>query len=147
MRCFNFVVCFGVLSLFLLVFVSTYGTDENLEHEIDRKQRAVDESIVLAHSYLMQHDLRPRMHTPSALAEQPQDDTNAELRRVGIQIKSDSDKLAKKWSELKKQVNAWSRIIDDAHAKMEHLKELGKKLFDDESCDANPCFLCDLDIW
>lgn len=49
------------------------------------------------------------------------DDTNAELRRVGIQIKSDSDKLAKKWSELKKQVNAWSRIIDDAHAKMEQL--------------------------
>uniref|UniRef100_A0A915ACG1 Dystrophin n=1 Tax=Parascaris univalens TaxID=6257 RepID=A0A915ACG1_PARUN len=94
---------------------------KNLEHEIDRKQRAVDESIVLAHSYLMQHDLRPRMHTPSALAEQPQDDTNAELRRVGIQIKSDSDKLAKKWSELKKQVNAWSRIIDDAHAKMEQL--------------------------
>uniref|UniRef100_F1KRR6 Protein detached n=1 Tax=Ascaris suum TaxID=6253 RepID=F1KRR6_ASCSU len=36
-------------------------------------------------------------------------------------IKSDSDKLAKKWSELKKQVNAWSRIIDDAHAKMEQL--------------------------
>uniref|UniRef100_F1KPP3 Dystrophin-1 n=1 Tax=Ascaris suum TaxID=6253 RepID=F1KPP3_ASCSU len=94
---------------------------KNLEHEIDRRQRGVDESIVLAHSYLMQHDLRPRMHTPSALAEQPQDDTNAELRRVGIQIKSDSDKLAKKWSELKKQVNAWSRIIDDAHAKMEQL--------------------------
>ncbi|VDK43703.1 unnamed protein product [Anisakis simplex] len=103
---------------------------KNLEREIERRQRSIDECITLSHSYLMQHDLRPRMHTPSALAS-PSDETqrivdiavdsNAELRRVGIQIKSNSEKLSKKWNELKKQVNVWSRIIDDAHAKMEQL--------------------------
>lgn len=98
---------------------------KNLEREIERRQRGVDECITLAHSYLMQHDLRPRMHTASALSEEAShpadDDSKAELRRLGLQIRSDSDKLVKKWGELKKQVNTWSRIIDDAHAKMEHL--------------------------
>lgn len=43
------------------------------------------------------------------------------MRRLGLQIKSDSEKLLKKWDELKEQLSAWSRIIEDAHTKMEKL--------------------------
>lgn len=49
------------------------------------------------------------------------DDENMELRRIGIQIKSDSDRLVQEWSELREQLNAWARIIHDANAKMEKL--------------------------
>uniref|UniRef100_A0A158Q6S4 Dystrophin n=1 Tax=Elaeophora elaphi TaxID=1147741 RepID=A0A158Q6S4_9BILA len=75
------------------------------------RQRDVDECVTLAHSYLMQHDLRPRMRN----------EENTELRRVGIQIKSDSDRLVQEWGELREQLNAWACIINDANAKMEKL--------------------------
>ncbi|VDO37439.1 unnamed protein product [Onchocerca flexuosa] len=86
------------------------------------RQRDVDEVVTLAHSYLMQHDLRPRIRSTSTLApDEENDDENAELRRVGIQIKSDSDRLVQEWNELREQLNAWARIIYDANAKMEKL--------------------------
>ncbi|VDN18671.1 unnamed protein product [Gongylonema pulchrum] len=87
-----------------------------------RRQRDVDECIKLAHSYLMQHDLRPRMRSTSVLVpDEEAENGNAELRRVGIQIKSDSDRLGEKWAELREQLGAWTRIIVDAHAKMEKM--------------------------
>ncbi|KAL3998482.1 EF hand family protein [Acanthocheilonema viteae] len=94
---------------------------QKLEHEMKLRQRDVDECVTLAHSYLMQHDLRPRMRSTSTLAPDEENDENAELRRVGIQIKSDSDRLVQEWSELREQLNAWACIIYDANAKMEKL--------------------------
>ncbi|KAM3720398.1 Dystrophin-1 [Dirofilaria immitis] len=95
---------------------------QKLENEMKLRQHNVDECITLSHSYLMQHDLRPRMRSTSTLApDEENDDENAELRRVGIQIKSDSDRLVQEWSELREQLNAWARIIHDANAKMEKL--------------------------
>ncbi|VDK87103.1 unnamed protein product, partial [Onchocerca ochengi] len=95
---------------------------QKLELEMKLRQRDVDEVVTLAHSYLMQHDLRPRIKSTSTLApDEENDDENAELRRVGIQIKSDSDRLVQEWNELREQLNAWARIIYDANAKMEKL--------------------------
>ncbi|VDO20139.1 unnamed protein product [Brugia timori] len=99
---------------------------QKLEHEMKLRQRDVDECITLAHSYLMQHDLRPRTRSTSVLSPDKENgqyfyDENAELRRVGIQIKSDSDRLVQEWNELREQLNAWAYIIHDANAKMEKL--------------------------
>ncbi|VDM97496.1 unnamed protein product [Thelazia callipaeda] len=95
---------------------------QKLEQEMKIRQREIDKCITLAHSYLMQHDLRPRMRSTSVLAADTEnDDENNELRRVGIQIKSDSDRLGQKWVELREQLDAWARIIADAHSKMEKL--------------------------
>ncbi|EFO24688.2 utrophin [Loa loa] len=95
---------------------------QKLEHEMKLRQRDVDECVTLAHSYLMQYDLRPRMRSTSALVpDEENDDENLELRRVGIQIKSDSDRLVQEWGELREQLNAWACIIHDANAKMEKL--------------------------
>lgn len=43
------------------------------------------------------------------------------MRRIGIQIKSDSDRLVREWNELRELLNAWTCIIHDANAKMEKL--------------------------
>uniref|UniRef100_A0A1I8EJT8 Calponin-homology (CH) domain-containing protein n=1 Tax=Wuchereria bancrofti TaxID=6293 RepID=A0A1I8EJT8_WUCBA len=95
---------------------------QKLEHEMKLRQRDVDECVTSAHSYLMQHDLRPRTRSTSVLLpDKENDDENAELRRVGIQIKSDSDRLIQEWNKLREQLNAWAYIIHDANAKMEKL--------------------------
>uniref|UniRef100_A0A915Q5I9 RNA helicase n=1 Tax=Setaria digitata TaxID=48799 RepID=A0A915Q5I9_9BILA len=102
---------------------------QKLEREMKLRQHEVDGCVTLAHSYLMQHDLRPRFRSTSALAPDEgneeyfiaSDDENAELRRVGIQIKSDSDRMVQEWDELRQQLDAWARIIHDANTKMEKL--------------------------
>lgn len=44
---------------------------KNVEREMEARGPAVRETIAAAHSYLMQHDLRPKMHKPGVLSEEP----------------------------------------------------------------------------
>lgn len=50
-----------------------------------------------------------------------QGEEEAELRRVGLQINADCEDLVEKWTELKKFTQDWSRVLDDAHGKMEQM--------------------------
>ncbi|VDD91132.1 unnamed protein product [Enterobius vermicularis] len=110
---------------------------KNLEQELEKRQHEIDDCVTLAHSYLMQHDLRPKIHSVNAFAENTQTlgtystyyhflvtfqgEEEAELRRVGLQINADCEDLVEKWTELKKFTQDWSRVLDDAHGKMEQM--------------------------
>uniref|UniRef100_A0A0N5ALC9 Nesprin-1 n=1 Tax=Syphacia muris TaxID=451379 RepID=A0A0N5ALC9_9BILA len=95
----------------------------NLEQELEKRQRDIDDCITLAHSYLMQHDLRPKMHTTNTLTDTTQvlGEEEAELRRIGLQINADCEDMSKKWSELRKMTQDWLRVVNEAHQKMEQL--------------------------
>uniref|UniRef100_A0A915DS38 WW domain-containing protein n=1 Tax=Ditylenchus dipsaci TaxID=166011 RepID=A0A915DS38_9BILA len=90
---------------------------KTIEKAVEDRDNQVKHCIQLAHSYLMQHDLRPAMHVPSVLEPPPTVDDGAlttteaerEERRLGVQILADSDKLHALWGVLKQQVDAWSK--------------------------------------
>ncbi|KAI1731518.1 EF hand domain-containing protein [Ditylenchus destructor] len=102
---------------------------KTIEKTVEAREGQVQDCIQLAHSYLMQHDLRPTMHTPAMCVhpEQIDDGTLAsteaerEERRVGVQILADSDKLKSSWALLKQQVQAWSKVVITAHKDMQEL--------------------------
>ncbi|KAK6052604.1 hypothetical protein COOONC_09892 [Cooperia oncophora] len=86
----------------------------------------IREAVTNAHSFLMQHDLRPKLHRPGVLAEDDEDERkDAEQRRCGLQIHVDCEKLKEKWAELGVQFADWDRAI---HAAALRLQELERAL-------------------
>ncbi|PIO60499.1 WW domain protein, partial [Teladorsagia circumcincta] len=86
----------------------------------------VREAVTNAHSFLMQHDLRPKLHRPGVLAEDDEDERkDVEQRRCGLQIHVDCEKLKEKWAELGVQFSDWDRAI---HAAALRLQELERAL-------------------
>ncbi|WKX90831.1 hypothetical protein Q1695_009578 [Nippostrongylus brasiliensis] len=96
------------------------------EKEMEQKGIQVREAISSAHSFLMQHDLRPKMHRTGVLADDDEADVrDVEQRRCGLQIHVDCEKLKKKWAELGVQFADWDRAI---HAAALRLQELERAL-------------------
>lgn len=99
---------------------------KNTEKEMEQKGIQVREAITNAHSFLMQHDLRPKLHRPGVLAEEDEaDERDAEQRRCGLQIHVDCEKLKEKWAELGVQFADWDKAI---HAAALRLQELERAL-------------------
>uniref|UniRef100_A0A914XNP1 WW domain-containing protein n=1 Tax=Plectus sambesii TaxID=2011161 RepID=A0A914XNP1_9BILA len=94
---------------------------KTLQSEMERKEKDVNETIKLAHSFLMQQDLRPAMHLSSPLSDlqpEPEDPVTLQQRRIAQQIRVESDTLNERWKALKEKAVKWSKIVDDAHSKM-----------------------------
>ena len=51
---------------------------------MEARERQVEESIQLAHTFLMQHDLRPVIHAPSLLADPYSPKSNNYIKIVEI---------------------------------------------------------------
>jgi hypothetical protein len=102
------------------------------------RNQEVQDCIQLAHTYLMQHDLRTQV--PSVLNEDGINhlcniqicfissqnnsaEAEREERRVGLQILSDSDKLKISWALLKERANSWSVTVDSAYGDMKELED------------------------
>ncbi|XGW20200.1 hypothetical protein V3C99_003761 [Haemonchus contortus] len=99
---------------------------KNMEKEMEQKGIQIREAITNAHSFLMQHDLRPKLHRPGVLAEDDEDEQkDAEQRRCGLQIHVDCEKLKEKWAEFGVQFADWDRAI---HAAALRLQELERAL-------------------
>ncbi|KJH51153.1 zinc finger, ZZ type [Dictyocaulus viviparus] len=110
---------------------------KNTEKEMEVKMHMehfkgihIREAITNAHSFLMQHDLRPKIHRTGVLAED--DDTvffseklDVEQRRCGLQIHADCEKLKEKWAELGNQFTDWNQAV---HAAALRLQELERAL-------------------
>ncbi|PAV67347.1 hypothetical protein WR25_12082 isoform D [Diploscapter pachys] len=93
------------------------------QRDMEAKSPLVKETITAAHSYLMQHDLRPKMHRPAVLDEDEQEEArDAEQRRCGLQIHADCEKLKETWAELGLQIGEWDRLVQDASGKLQELE-------------------------
>lgn len=57
---------------------------KEIESEMIAKERQLQDSIYLAHSYLMQHDLRTPMYNPSVLELLPTEDNKEERSKQSI---------------------------------------------------------------
>jgi hypothetical protein len=98
---------------------------------MEAKEKKVEAAIRLAHSYLMQHDLRPRLHDGGVFAE-PDTlpgvfafllfssfvDEQREQRRVAIRVATECERLETSWKELQSQLTQWVGIVEDAQTKM-----------------------------
>ncbi|TKR92162.1 hypothetical protein L596_006870 [Steinernema carpocapsae] len=96
---------------------------KGIEKAIEERERDVQSAIELAHSYLMQHDLRPQMYTTSVLEtdSSPTSELKNVQRRIGVKILADSDRLKSKWAELKEQCADWGRVVESGHREMQDL--------------------------
>ncbi|KAI3422321.1 hypothetical protein GPALN_012844 [Globodera pallida] len=98
-----------------------------IERTIEARERQVDETIKLAHTFLMQHDLRPALHVPSLLDDDasdlftPKNEVEREERRIGMQILADSGRLQTQWPLLKEQLGNWSENVTSALREMQEL--------------------------
>uniref|UniRef100_A0A914HK11 Dystrophin n=1 Tax=Globodera rostochiensis TaxID=31243 RepID=A0A914HK11_GLORO len=98
-----------------------------IERTIEARERQVDETIKLAHTFLMQHDLRPALHVPSLLDDDasdlltPKNEVEREERRIGMQILADSGRLQTQWPLLKEQLGHWSENVTSALREMQEL--------------------------
>ncbi|KAK6730498.1 hypothetical protein RB195_007138 [Necator americanus] len=99
---------------------------KNTEKEMEMKGIQVRETITNAHSFLMQHDLRPKMYRTGVLADEDEPDSrDVEQRRCGLQIHVDCEKLKEKWAELGTQFSEWDKAV---HAAAVRLQELERAL-------------------
>ncbi|VDM57844.1 unnamed protein product [Angiostrongylus costaricensis] len=86
----------------------------------------INEAITNAHSFLMQHDLRPKIHRTGVLAEDDDaDKLDVVQRRCGLKIHADCEKLKEKWAELGTQFTDWDQAV---HAAALRLQELERAL-------------------
>ncbi|CAJ0960470.1 unnamed protein product, partial [Mesorhabditis belari] len=100
------------------------GFVKNIEREIEAKSPQVKEVIASAHSYLMQHDLRPKMYKPGVLddGEEEAETKDMDERRYGLQIHADCEKLKEKWSELSDQTSDWGKVVAGAAQRLQELE-------------------------
>ncbi|CAJ0577753.1 unnamed protein product, partial [Mesorhabditis spiculigera] len=98
---------------------------KGVEREIEAKSGLVKEVVGSAHSYLMQHDLRPRMYKPGVLedgGEHLGDEKDMEERRYGLQIHADCERLKEKWAELGGQNTDWGKVVAGAAQRLQELE-------------------------
>ncbi|KAJ1346010.1 hypothetical protein KIN20_000674 [Parelaphostrongylus tenuis] len=99
---------------------------KNTEKEMEIKGPQINEAITNAHSFLMQHDLRPKIYRTGVLAEDDDaDKLDVVQRRCGLQIHVDCEKLKEKWVELGTQFADWDQAV---HAAALRLQELERAL-------------------
>uniref|UniRef100_A0A158P705 WW domain-containing protein n=1 Tax=Angiostrongylus cantonensis TaxID=6313 RepID=A0A158P705_ANGCA len=99
---------------------------KSTEKEMEVKGPQINEAITNAHSFLMQHDLRPKIHRTSVLAEDDDaDKLDVVQRRCGLKIHADCEKLKEKWAELGTQLTDWDQAV---HAAALRLQELERAL-------------------
>jgi hypothetical protein len=101
-------------------------TVKSIEKQFETKDKEVQDCIQLAHSFLMQHDLRPVMHRQSVLEPVdtiPKSETQLEERRIGVQILADSEKLKSTYETLKQHVLAWQKVVSSAHKDIRELDQ------------------------
>ncbi|CAB3407196.1 unnamed protein product [Caenorhabditis bovis] len=103
------------------------GFVKNLERDMEQKGALYKQIVSEAHSFLMQHDLRPKLHSPQVLDDDYDGDDLADLeqRRRGLEINANCEKLKKNWAELGADVEAWDKLVQHA---MQRLQELERNL-------------------
>lgn len=88
--------------------------------EMEEKQPKVAEIIKLAHGFLLQQDIRPKLHSPNSSDEDDDADADADVkkaaRRVALQIKAESDTLEDRWKQLSEKAFKSQRLVEDALA-------------------------------
>ncbi|EGT31852.1 hypothetical protein CAEBREN_07673 [Caenorhabditis brenneri] len=100
---------------------------KNLQREMESKNAVFKTTIADAHSFLMQHDLRPKLHSPHVLDDDYEEEELADLeqRRRGLEINANCEKLKKNWAELGIEVESWDKLVQHA---MQRLQELERNL-------------------
>ncbi|CAI4222409.1 unnamed protein product [Auanema sp. JU1783] len=99
---------------------------KNLERDMENQAGNVRDVSANAQSYLMQHDLRPKMHKPNVLVDDEEllgiSNSDAEKQRQGFQIHADCEQLREKWAELGKQLSDWQKVVFQAAQRLQELE-------------------------
>ncbi|KAF1771469.1 hypothetical protein GCK72_003295 [Caenorhabditis remanei] len=100
---------------------------KTLQREMESKNGVYKSTVADAHSFLMQHDLRPKLHSPHVLDDDYEEGELADLeqRRRGLEINANCEKLKKNWAELGVEVESWDKLVQHA---MQRLQELERNL-------------------
>ncbi|UMM14948.1 hypothetical protein L5515_002569 [Caenorhabditis briggsae] len=100
---------------------------KGLQREMESKNVVYKITVADAHSFLMQHDLRPKLHSPHVLDDDYEEEELADLeqRRRGLEINANCEKLKKNWAELGIEVESWDKLVQHA---MQRLQELERNL-------------------
>ncbi|CDK13551.1 Dystrophin-1 [Caenorhabditis elegans] len=100
---------------------------KGLQREIESKTANYKSTVEEAHSFLMQHDLRPKLHSPHVLDDdyEKEELANLEQRRRGLEINANCERLKKNWAELGIEVESWDKLVQHA---MQRLQELERNL-------------------
>uniref|UniRef100_A0A913HW11 Calponin-homology (CH) domain-containing protein n=1 Tax=Strongyloides stercoralis TaxID=6248 RepID=A0A913HW11_STRER len=100
---------------------------KNINKEIEGREMKVTDTIELAYSFLMQHNLRPNLYTKSVLdnnndtIDDKTEITEREERRIGLKILADCERLKTDWKNLKNKCNEWGKVVEEAHLEMQSL--------------------------
>ncbi|CAI5438333.1 unnamed protein product [Caenorhabditis angaria] len=96
---------------------------KNLQREIEQKTTLYKNTVAESHSFLMQHDLRPKLHSPQVLDEYEDEElADLEQRRRGLEINANCEKLKKNWSELGIEVESWDKLVQHAMLRLQELE-------------------------
>ncbi|CAD6184635.1 unnamed protein product [Caenorhabditis auriculariae] len=99
---------------------------KSVSREMEQRIPAYKNTIAEAHSFLMQHDLRPKMQSARVLDDGNDDELgDMEQRRRGLEIHANCEKLKQKWAELGVQVDNWDKIVQQA---VQRLQEIERNL-------------------
>lgn len=99
---------------------------KNLQREMELKAQLYKKTVSEAHSFLMQHDLRPKIHSPAVLEFEEEDElADMEDRRRGLEIHANNELLKKQWAELGAESEDWDKNVQKA---MQRLQELERNL-------------------
>ncbi|CAI2296184.1 unnamed protein product [Caenorhabditis sp. 36 PRJEB53466] len=100
---------------------------KSVQREIETRTSLYKSTVEEAHSFLMQHDLRPKLHSPQVLDDDNEQEelANLEQRRRGLEINANCEKLKKNWAELGVEVESWDKLVQHA---MQRLQELERNL-------------------
>uniref|UniRef100_A0A0N4ZFM9 Dystrophin n=1 Tax=Parastrongyloides trichosuri TaxID=131310 RepID=A0A0N4ZFM9_PARTI len=99
---------------------------KNISKDIESRERKVTDTIELAYSFLMQHNLRPNLYTKSVLDNNEGVDEKIEVaereeRRIGLKILADCERLKTDWDNLKTKCSEWNKVVEEAHSEMQDL--------------------------
>ncbi|CEF68324.1 Discontinuous actin hexagon [Strongyloides ratti] len=100
---------------------------KNINREIEGREMKVTDTIELAYSFLMQHNLRPNLYTKSVLdnnndpIDEKTETAEREERRIGLKILADCERLKTDWKNLKNKCNEWGKVVEEAHLEMQSL--------------------------
>uniref|UniRef100_A0A0N5BAQ1 Dystrophin n=1 Tax=Strongyloides papillosus TaxID=174720 RepID=A0A0N5BAQ1_STREA len=100
---------------------------KNIKKQIEERERKVTDTIELAYSFLMQHNLRPNLYTKSVLdnnndsIDEKKEFAEREERRIGLKILADCERLKTDWENLKNKCSEWEKVVEEAHLEMQVL--------------------------
>uniref|UniRef100_A0AC35U142 Dystrophin n=1 Tax=Rhabditophanes sp. KR3021 TaxID=114890 RepID=A0AC35U142_9BILA len=100
---------------------------KDMTKQMEAKEILVNETIQLAHSFLLQHNLRPNLRTKSVFDKQElpfNEETEKgerEERRMGLKILADCEKLTTDWQMLKGRTGEWAKVVETSHSEFQDL--------------------------